>query len=154
MPTIGHFSLTYKDRENKSSVQRVGAAVLTAGNIVAQSTAAANLATATDNMSLGARVKTLLGNLTTTVAALPTNNNALRSRKFAVSYHDTTTGDKYTTQIPISNNAAVTMEPGTKLVDLTIDPAAAYVTAFNAFVASEDGNAVLIDQIRATGRHI
>lgn len=155
MPTLGHFSMTFIDRANKSSVQRVNTTTLTAGNIVAQTTAAGALLTDTSAMSLGTNTKSLLGNLTTNATpTIPTNNNALRSNKFAVSYHDTTTGDKFTTQIPVANFGAVTLLAGTKLVDLTVAPASTYKTDFEAFVQSEEAHSVVIDQIRCVGRHI
>lgn len=155
MPTLGHFSMTFIDRTNRSSVQRVNSVTLTAGNIVAQTAAAAALLTDTVAMSLGTNTKSLLGNLTTNATpTIPTSNDALRSNKFAVSYHDTTTGDKFTTQIPVANFAATPMLAGTRLLDLTVTPTSTYVTDFVAFVKSEEGNNVAIDQIRAIGRHI
>jgi hypothetical protein len=105
-------------------------------------------------MSAGTLTRSLLGNLTTAPAPAIPAAPASRSDKFAVSYHDTTTGDKYTTQIPVANTSGVTYLAGTRLLDLTVDPTLAWKTAFTTACVSEEGNGVVVDQIRWVGRHI
>lgn len=152
--TQGHASMTFIDQSNKSSVQRLSCTTLIDTNIVAQTTAFQALVTATNNMSAGTLTKSLLGNLSTnTTPAIPVPP-ASRSDKFAVSYYDSTTGDKYTTQIPVANPTITPFLPGTRLLNLAVTPTSAYVTAFQAFVKSEEGNAAVITQIRWVGRHI
>jgi hypothetical protein len=152
--TIGHTSFTYIDQSGKSSVQRLGNVVLNAGNIAAQISAFNALLIATNNMSAGTNTKALIGNLYSSTPTLP-SAPASRSDKFAVTYVDGTTGDQYTTQIPVAKISGVTFLAGTRLVKLDdAGVAAAYVTAFQAYVLSEDANSVTIKQIRWVGRHI
>jgi len=156
MPYFGEFSMSYIDRANKVSTQRVQGAQLTAGNIVSQTTNSSTLETATSAMSLGTFKRSSLGNINAANAPVaPTNVNANRGSKFAVTYVDSA-GYYYTTQVPVADFAAATYLPNTEDVDLTISPTAqvtAYVAAFQAYVISARQNTVTITKIRAIGRH-
>lgn len=146
--------MTFIDQSGKASVQRLSSVVLTSGNIVAQTAAWVALVADTELMSAGTLTKQLLGNLTTTTnPALPTAP-ASRSNKFAVTYIDTTTGDTYTTQIPVASPAAVHFLDGTRLLDPGFTPYSTYITDFQNFVQSEEGHSVTIKQTRWVGRHI
>lgn len=152
--TQGHFSVTFIDQSGKSSVQRLASITLTALNFNAQAAAAGLLLADTVVLSKGTLTKSLLGNLqSTTNPALPAAP-ASRSNKFAVTYIDTTSGDTYTTQVPVADPSAVTFLAGTRLVDLGVAPASTYKTDFEAFVQSEEGHSVTIKQMRWVGRHI
>lgn len=150
----GHISITYIDQSAKASVQRLAATTVTVANFTAQQTAYGNLLTATDALSAGVRSKSLWGNLTSNSSPVPPAPPASRSNKFAVTYIDTTSGDTYTTQIPVANPSAVTFLAGTRLLDPSMTPYSTYITAFQAVVQSEEGHAVTIKQARWVGRHI
>jgi hypothetical protein len=156
MPFFGEFSMSYIDRAGKTSTQRVQGIQLTAGNIASQETESSALETATTAMSLGTFKRSSLGNINAANApAPPTNVNANRGSKFAVTYVDSA-GYYYTTQLPVADFAAATYLPNTEDVDLTIAPTAAvvnYVAAFQAYVISARQNTVAVTKIRAIGRH-
>lgn len=156
MPEFGELTLSYIDRANKTSTQRVQGIVLTASNIAAQQTEASALITATNAMSLGTFKRSSIGNVDAANAPTPpTSVNANRGSKFAVTYVDSG-GYYFTTQVPVADFAAATYLPNTEDVDLSISPTTAvvnYVAAFQAYVISTRSNPVTITKIRAIGRH-
>lgn len=154
MPSIGHGSMTFIDQAGRASVQRLSSVVLTSGNIVAQTAAWVALVAQTELMSAGTLTKDLLGNLNNTPNPVLPTPPASRADKFAVTYIDTTSGDTYTTQIPVAGPSLVTFLPGTRLLDPAHDPYMTYITLFQAFVQSEEGHSVTIKQTRWIGRHI
>ena len=87
---------------------------------------------------------------------LPTADDAYNSSKLTVFYHDTTTGKKQRFSIPARDISKFNTYPASKNVILTIALGGtaeieALVTATNAGVLSEDGNAVAVDQIVISG---
>lgn len=152
--TLGHASVTFIDQSGKSSVQRLSSVTLTAANFNAQTAAWGLLVADTVVLSKGTLTKSLIGNLSSTTNPSLPAAPASRSNKFAVTYIDTTTGDTYTTQVPVADPSAVTFLAGTRLVDLSATPASTYKTDFEAFVQSEEGHSVTIKQMRWVGRHI
>lgn len=151
----GEFSISLIDRKSKSSTQRLTGVALTALNIAAQETAWGTLVTDTVNMSVGVLTRWSVGNVTAAANPVaPTAINSLRKNKLAVSYHDSTIGKRFTSQIPIADGTGLTFITGTDDLDLTAGATATYVGDFQAVVKSEFGNAVVIDKIRAIGRHV
>jgi len=154
MAQRGEMSATLIDRRSKPSTQRLWGAILTAGNIVAQSGAWNTLIGDYANVSLGTLTRFSIGNTTLEInPAPPTADAALRSQKWAVSFYDTTTGDKYTTQIPVGLFDSMPFVAGQDYVDLTASPWSGYKTDFEAVVKSKQLNAVSITKVRAIGRH-
>lgn len=151
----GEFSVTFQDRRQKTSTQRLPGVTLINTNIAAEQTAWGTLVTDTVAMSVGALMRWSVGNVTQTPNPnLPVAINALRKNKLAVSYHDTVTGKKFTSQIPIADGTGLTFIVGTDDLDLTAGATATYKTDFEAVVKTNGVNAVVIDKIRAIGRHV
>lgn len=151
--TRGSLSMTFKDAAGKPSSQRLTMPKITAANFTAQQTASDTLEGDTEAMSDGVIVQYTHGNRNTNIAPTLPTGDVFRSKKIAVSYTDQTTGKTTTTQIPI-RKAGLTYLAGTKYLDMSVTPTSTYVGDFNAFVNSEDGNAVLIQNMRAVGRDI
>jgi len=89
------------------------------------------------------------------LGTLPADDQAYRSSKLRVLYHDATTDKRGNFQIPGRNPAAYNTYPGTKNVILTI--ALGGTAAVEALVAATqalktaDGNPVVVDQIVIAG---
>lgn len=80
-----------------------------------------------------------------------------REDKYLVSYHDTSNQAQFSFTIPGRNDTLLSTEPGTDMYSLLAgdNPTlAAFVTAFEAYAKSPDGNPVEVDVIRAVGRNI
>jgi hypothetical protein len=78
---------------------------------------------------------------------------AQREAKWLVRYHDTTTGKKGIVEIPTADFSLLSANSDY----MNVAPAsagAAFVTAFEAFVLSEAGNAVAFDFAKLVGRSL
>jgi hypothetical protein len=150
----GFFHTSFKDAAFQSSNQRLHIPTITAANFTATQTAVDALQAATENMSDGVPISHESGNEAENIAPVYPTGDVFRSKKIAVTFQDTTTGDIYTTQIPIRKNTGLTYLAGTRLLDLTVDPTLAYKTAFTTIVQSEEGHGVVILKMRAVGRDI
>jgi hypothetical protein len=82
-----------------------------------------------------------------------TNANAKRELKLKVSYQDETTGKRFAVTIPCVNESALTPKVNSDEYDLAAAPVAALVTAFEAFVASPEGNTVNVYRVERVGRN-
>lgn len=151
--TRGSLSMTFKDAAGKPSSQRLHMPTITLANFTAQQTAADTIEGDTEAMSDGVIYQYTHGNRNQNIAPVLPVGDIFRSKKIAVSYTDQTTGKTTTTQIPV-RKAGLTYLAGTKYLDPSVVPTSTYIGDFNAFVQSEDGNAVLINNLRAVGRDI
>lgn len=150
----GYAEITYLDYSEEKSRFRVNSPVLNAGNIAAQITAFGSLITAAEAIVLGTKTNTKLVAVDTVYSAVaPTDENAQRERKFLIRFQDQTNLRIGTTTLPTADNAG-RLIPGTDLVDLTEGAVATFVTEFEAFAKSPDGNAVAILQMVAVGRNL
>lgn len=150
----GEAEITYLDFSNEKSRFKVNSAVLNAGNIAAQITAFGNLITATNAIVLGSIAATKLHAVDTVYSAvLPTDVNAQRERKWLVRFQDDVNLRIGGTTIPTADYTGRLL-PGTDLADLTDTDIAAFVTEFEAFAKSPDGNAVTVLQMVAVGRNL
>lgn len=125
---------------------------LTAANFDAQALLMANLSGAVQDITLGTVKKvTRIALETVSAGALPASPFAQREVKWLVMYHDANTGAKQSLEIPTADLQF--LQPGSSdEADLTATEMAAFVTAFEAYVKSAAGNAVVIDKVRFVGR--
>jgi len=150
----GYAEITYVDFSNEKSRFRVNSAVLNAGNIAAQITAFGTLITATDAIVLGAKTNTKQIAVDTAYSAvLPTDVNAQRERKWLVRYQDQTNLRIGTTTVPTAEFTG-RLIAGTDLADLTDTDIASFVSAFEAYAKSPDGNAVVVLAMVGVGRNL
>lgn len=117
-------------------------------------TASAAITAAMDNVSSGIRRKTDIVLPYVFSNAVPTSAYANRETKMLVSYEDTTTFKRYTLTIPMPNLGTVLRLPNTDLFDMSDEPLAAFITAFEANALSQDGNAVNVLSCKLVGRNI
>lgn len=78
-------------------------------------------------------------------AEKPANAFAQREIKWLVRYHDVVTQNRQTVEIPGADLSKLIA--GTELADMTDTDVAAFVSAFEAYVKTADGNAPSVDEI-------
>lgn len=161
MPIRSFGSISFVDKEVKASTVEYAVTQDNAALYVADPTSGpisdANAAIAA--LSLLTVTKTAGG--VRDVAAspvVPTDDQAYRSSKLTVFYHDTVTGDKEHISIPGRDPAHYNTDARSKNVNLGAPPAGTtqvqnFVTAFQTgAVSSKLGNTILVDAIVISGR--
>jgi hypothetical protein len=71
-----------------------------------------------------------------------------------VQYHDSTTGRKYSVELPTADPAMIDPNDRAHAAIGDAGPVDAFITAFEAVVISRDGNAVVVDEITLVGRRV
>jgi hypothetical protein len=163
MPANYFASISFIDKANKPSSVRYNVDAADAIADVTDPTTGnvADLNAAIAPLSLLTVVKTAAGVQDKAASpAIPTDDQAYRSSKLTIFFHDTTTGKKETNTIPGRNPANYNTLPGTKNVILTVAAGGTsqvedLVTAWNATVRSSNSphNNVQVDQIKVSGRN-
>ena len=152
MPQI--LTITYHDYDAEpSTVSFPYGVAMTAANFDAQVVLQVALADAIAGITRGTKVRTVYGNVIPTMA-VSTDPLAQRENKWLVRYHDVTTGAGHTYELPCAD--LTFLDPNARGQAEMGDAAEvdAFVTAFEDYVLSPDGNAVLVDQIVFVGRNI
>ena len=157
MPVQPFVSVTFRDKARSPSNTGINIADADAISFVTDQTGAgADWVAAVAAVSLAAVVGTQ-GGITDPAASptTPTDDNAYNSSKLTVFYHDTTNGRKQRFSVPARNAAKFNTFTNSKNVILTVAGGGtaeieALVTATQA-CKSEDGNAILVDQIVISG---
>lgn len=149
------YTRTYVDQSNEKSaftawVQQINAANYT--NIT--DTLLPALGAALDTLSGGAPVRVTVQ---ATNLALPNSfedadGGAQRELKWLVSFVDLTNGKRSRVEIPIAIPGLTAS--GTDRVDITQEPFATFVSAFEAVGRTIDGNTLRVDEIRIVGRNL
>lgn len=149
----GYFGFT--DYSNEKSGFGVNSSLLTAGNIVAQSAAAAALAVASEALSLAPLTKQTITNLIVDSPDIPTNPFAQRELKWLVQYQAVVSGKLFTVEIP-APDLTDNLIPNTDVADITSDDWDAWITAFVSFAKSPDDatDSVIVIGARLVGRNI
>lgn len=150
---MGFYTRSLKDYDGETTTFRVRAAQLNAGNIADQIALQAALGTAINDMVLGALNRITYGNEVDTPVVAASDPGAQRELKWLVNYHDTTTGKKLRAELGTANTAR--LDPNARGQAEMGDGAEvdAFVTAFEAYVLSDAGNAVAVDSIILVGRN-
>lgn len=140
------YELTFFDYDGKSANAGVWGVDLTAGNITAQIAAAQAFRDAVIAVSLGAmRKEQLLAYVTKSATALPTDPFAQRGTRWLVRMVEAVSGNPVTFKIPAANLALLVA--GGENMDITAGAGLALVTAANAYVRSNDGNAATVSEV-------
>jgi len=148
-------SITIRDYSEELSNFGYDAAVLTAGNIVAQTALHVALEAATEDITIGVVAKQNLTQVLDESASIPTLAYAQREMKALVTYQADTSGKKF--QVEIAAPLLVgQLVPGTDVFDLTTTEWAAWVAAFEAVAAAPDdiSDTVTVLGARLVGRNI
>jgi len=148
-------TVTITDYSDENSTFGFTSVALTAGNIVAQTTALNAVGAATEALTIGHLSKQQVAQILVDDFALPTNPYAQREMKWLVRYADATTGKQYSLEIPapdITDNVA----PNSDVADLGSADWSAWVDAFEAVAKAPDNatNAITVLSARLVGRNI
>lgn len=162
MPVNYYGFISFVDKANKPATVKYN---VTSANAIANATdpTTGNIADLNaDIEALSLLTVTATGSRTSDAAAaptLPTDDQAYRSSKLTVFFHDTTTGKKETVTIPGRDPAAYNTLPGTANVILTVAAGGTtqvedFVTDWTSTARSSNvpHNAVAVDQIKVSGR--
>lgn len=148
-------SIQITDYSQETSSFGVNSAVLTAGNIVAQTSAAEALSTAVDGLTIGRLTKQTITQNVVEDAGVPTNPYAQRELKWLVTYQAVVSGKKFQIEIAAPDLTDNTV-PNSDVADLTSDDWVAFISAFVAFAKSPDDvtDSVIVLSARVVGRNI
>jgi hypothetical protein len=150
-------SIHYLDAGNEVGVGSFYGPILSAANHDAKVALWATLLTASDALTLGARIKDVYNDVSLYNVAQPTNG-AARETKLLVQFEDGTTGEKMTFTLPTLDPTLpdYVVNVNAKDVILLDAPAAItdWITAFEAFAVNpRTGNAVVVAGLRVVGRN-
>jgi len=153
MATQNSFQIT--DYSNEKSSFGVTSITANAGNLAAQQTAAAALAGAVEDLTIGELTKQSMNLVILDTPAIPTSPYAQREMKWLVSYVGDTSGKIFQVEIAapdITDNVV----PNTDTADLASTDWAAFVTAFESYVRSPDNGTETVTVLgaRLVGRNI
>jgi len=153
MATQNTFQIT--DVSNEKSSFSVTSITANAGNLAAQQTAAAALAGAVEDLTIGELTKQQMALVILDTPAIPTNPYAHREMKWLVQYIGDSSGKIFSTEIAapdLTDNTVANSDQA----DLSSTDWAAFVTAFEAFVRSPDNGTetVTVLNARVVGRNI
>lgn len=151
----GRHAIQFNDYNSERSTVQVNATTLTAANFDAQYAAFVSFYDAIVAITEGLRVGANFGNAYPIVAAnTPASSpNAQRERKWLVRYRDGTALKDYQMELPCAD--LTFLDPNNReYADMSDTDVAAFVTAFEAFVISPDGNAVTVQSIQHVGRNL
>jgi len=157
MPVQPFVSISFRDKAKSVSNTGINISDADAINFVTDQTGAgAEWIAAVAALSLASVIGSQ-GGITDPAASptTPTDDNAYNSSKLTVFYHDTVNGRKQRFSIPARDAAHFNTYPASKNVILTV--AAGGTAQIETLVTktqaclSEDGNAILVDQIVISG---
>lgn len=145
-----HYDLTIVDYDGESSTTGVWGATINAGNYTAQVAAAQAFRDALEAVSLGTLRKETLKDFEIAYDdALPTDPFAQTGTKWLVRARETGTGNAVTFKVPCADLSL--LAAGSENMDISGGAGAAFVTAIEAYVKSNDGNAVTVSEIVYAG---
>lgn len=153
MATNNTFTIT--DYSNENSSFGVTSITANAGNLAAQQTAAAALAAAVDDLTIGALTKQQMALIILDTPAIPTSPYAQRELKWLVRYIGDASGKVFRTEIA-APDVTDNVVPNTDVADLGSDDWIAFVTAFESYVRSPDNGTETVTVLGANlvGRNI
>jgi len=146
-------TFTILDYSNEQSSFAVNGESVSSANYDAQQTEAIALSDAVEAISIGTLSKReFTSSIAFPEAGLPTSQYAQRELKWFVRYSDDVNGLKQSCEIAAPD--LTLLVAGTDLMNTAAGAGAAFVTAFEAFVKSSDGNAVSVDSVQLVGRKL
>lgn len=147
------FTITDYSQENSSF--GFTSAALTAGNIVAQTTLAATLLTATEDLTIGNVAKQQVAQILHDDPGVPSDPFAQRELKWLVSYQAVTSGKKFSLEIAAPSLTG-NLVAGSDVADTSSADWVAWIAAFVAFAKSPDdiADSVIVLGARLVGRNI
>lgn len=152
--TSGFFSATLKDYDSESANMRVHTTVLSAANWAAEATARGDFESGIVAMSSGNLQSYRYGNRVPVATGKATFVQAQREIKMLVQFHDATTGERNSVEIPCPKLTALDPGDHAHFYIGDGDIVDAFTDAFEAYVLSLAGNAVVVDELSLVGRKL
>ncbi len=152
---VGKYTRLMRDYDGEPTSLSLPSAQLTAANFDAQVVLNVALGAAIMGICISPAVEKIeYGNSIVTPVTASTNPLCQRENRWLVRYHDAVTGDKKTATIGCAD--LTKLDPNNRGYAEIGDGAAvdAFVTAFEAFVLTDLGNAVEIDSIQFVGANL
>lgn len=148
------YTVKYKDYDGEVSKVTFTVTPLTAVNFDAQEALRAALQTALDNVLLGELQSWEKANVVVDSVSMATDPFAQRELAAKATYLDATALKKYTTQIPSPDLAH--LDPTARAIFEIGDAGHvdAWITAFEAYALTPDGNAPEVQEIKLVGRNL
>jgi len=153
MATQNTFQIT--DYSNEKSSFGIVSVTGNAGNLTAQETAAAAVAAAVANLSIGTLSKETYAIVLVDAPGIPTNPYAQRELKWLVQYQGVTSGKLFSLEIAapdVTDNVVANSD----VADLGSADWLAFISAFEAYAKSPDNGteAVTVVGARLVGRNL
>jgi hypothetical protein len=148
------YSVTFRDYSQELSRFRVNTVLLTAANFTAQMGLMGALLTALGGVTMGTPAKeTRTAQSNTLSAGLPGSSEAQREKKWLVRSEDNVTHLIFRNEVPTADLSLLTGNSDT-ITDFTPTALAAFKSAWEAVVVSEDGNACTIRSMEYVGKRL
>lgn len=154
MADTGYSVFVFADFDGEKSSVRVRSTALNAGNFAAEETEHDALLSAIGAITLGEAVKHQFGNEETISIAPSDDDAAQREIKWLVQYHDATTFDRYTVELPCADTTKLDDEDRGNAEIGDAGVVDAFIVAFEAFVLTKNGNSAVVDEITLVGRNV
>jgi hypothetical protein len=153
MPT-GVIRYTYKDYAGQSSAVEFLIPEVTSSNIANTISKADSVQSALDDLTLGQlNRRAITMQVLEPSSASASNALAARELKWLVVYTDNTTGKAYSIEIPCPKLTG-NLTPGTEFANLSSGNWSDFISAFQGFAVSPDGNPVTVQKAKKVGRNI
>ena len=148
-------TFTINDYSNEKSTFGLTSITANAGNLAAQQTAAAALAGAVEDLTIGKLVKQVQSLVILDDPSTPTSPYAQRELKWLVTYQAVDTGKLFQCEIA-APDVTDNVLPNTDIADLSSTDWDAFVTAFVSYVRSPENGTenVIVVGARLVGRNI
>lgn len=154
MPVSGKLNITWADYDGEKGTASVHTTVLSAANYDAQETLRTAFVAAAEAMTLGELQKTDYGNVSLQSLDPASSAAAQREVKWLVQYHDDTTLKRYSIELPCADTAQLDPEDRANAEIGDAGIVDAFITAFEAYALTPDGNTAVVDEITLVGRNV
>jgi len=151
MPLRGKTTYALNDSSKETGTVTYNVPELTAGNFVAQAGLRNDLRLAILGLSNGVNIREISQNINDIASSLSIGTTA-GEIKLEVRYSDAVTFGIFTSEIPVFDENLTL--PGSDDIDTTGVEWLAFVAAFEAYVLSKTGNAVVVESGKLVGRNV
>lgn len=151
---ISSISASFRDYNNEASHIRLWINNLTAGNIVAQTTAVNTFLTDLEAVTLGLMVaQTITLSTIQTGGGMPASVNAQRETKWLFRYHDTVTQEKFVAECPCADLSLLGFH--IDFADMSTAPFVALAASWAQLIRGpNDNNPTVLDSAQHVGRNL
>lgn len=143
--------LTYRDNSGEKSVATFQGVSLSAANYDAQVALQGTLETAIAGLVDGTLYKRMRVASESIIGLSLPASGVQREIKYLVRYHDNVTGQQLRSELPCADLSQLVANK--EFVDITAGAGLAFKNAFEAYVVSDAGNAVVVDEIIFVARN-